>query len=119
MKRLIFGAAGVAVVALACGTASADHGYRGHDGPHGDISLHFHQHYHSGNSYRGGYSRSYTPSYQPRSFGSYGRRGYGSYGNSFSEAARQVREAHSRYRFNTHPRSYYNTPRYHYRLGGW
>ena len=111
MKRLIFGAAGVAVVALACGTASADHGYRGHDGPRGDISLHFHQHHHYGNSNGRGYSRSYSHSYQPRSYGQ--RRYGGSYGNSFSEAARQVREAHSRHRFNTHPRSYYNAPRYH------
>jgi hypothetical protein len=100
MRRLILGLAAVAVIALACGTALADHGHRGG-----------HQRYGYGNSYRGGYSYSWN--------GSYGWGGYGRFGNSFSEAARDVREAHSRYGFNTHPRSYYNAPDYRYYYWRW
>ena len=36
-----------------------------------------------------------------------------------SYAARQIREAHSRYRFYTHPRSIYNSPPRRYDYRGW
>ena len=104
MRRLIFGAAAIAVVALACGRASADYGYRGYYGPRGRGSFDFRQPYYQPYQYP---ARAYYPS------------PYGYYGDSFSETARQIREAHSRYRFYTHPRSIYNSPPRRYDYRGW
>ncbi len=42
----------------------------------------------------------------------YGRGGYGYAADTFSRSAADVRAAHSRYGFSTHPRSYYNAPYY-------
>lgn len=101
MRRLTLGLPAALIVALACGAAWADRGHRGH-GQHGRYG-------HSGGS-------SY---YQQRSYGGGGWNGYGGYRDAFSDAAREVREAHSRYGFNTHPRSYYNAPDARYYYWGW
>lgn len=45
-------------------------------------------------------------------YGGAGRGGYGRAADSFSRAAAEVRSAHSRYNYNTHPRSFYNVPEY-------
>ena len=99
MRRLIFGAAVIAVVALACDRASAQYGYRG---PRARGAYYFRQ-----------------PYYQPYHYRAYYPSRYGHYGESFNEMSRQIRAAHSRYRFNTHPRSKYNSPPHRYDYWGW
>jgi hypothetical protein len=44
----------------------------------------------------------------------YGRGGYGYARGSFDSATAEVRAAHSRYAYKTHPRSYYNLPAYQF-----
>ncbi|MHC4177459.1 MAG: hypothetical protein ACYSWU_08130 [Planctomycetota bacterium] len=99
MRRLVLTLTTLAVVGLAAGTALAGHGYRG---------------------YGRGYGRNVYGGY-----GGYGRHQYSrswgpSFGSSlFSQQVRRVQANHSRYRYNYHPRSYYNSPPHRYDYWGW
>ncbi len=73
--------------------------------------------YVNNNNYNGG-SNGYRGRNYDRGYQSY--RGYSSRSRGFethSEAVARIRAAHSRYRTNYHPRSYYNSPPYYERRG--
>ncbi len=97
MRRLLLAAAVLAALAFSVDAAQA--AGRGH------------RHYAPSH-----YGYDYYESYRPYGY----RHGYGyRYRNrGFDRAAEEVRQAHSRYRLNTHPRSYFNAapPRYYW---GW
>jgi len=80
MRRVVLTFAALVTVGLATGTAWARHGYSGY-GP--------------------GNYRSYNSSYSSWDYGGV---------NSHAAAVRRIMAAHSRYRFNPHPRSMYNAP---------
>jgi len=88
MRHLFLAVATAATLGLACGTVRAD------------------------NWYRDGYGSNYPPNY------GYQVNNYNyNYGNwpqpyyeSFDEAARRIRAAHSRYRYFTHPLALDNSP---------
>ena len=92
MRRVLLTLAVVALFAAATQTASAAtyrRGFAGHPATTG--------------YYQGRYWS--TPSrYQP---------------SPHDEAVRRIRAAHSRYRYNTHPRSLYNSPPHPYDYWGW
>ncbi len=97
MRRLVLCLAVTATLAMTAGSATAANRYRGYRHP----------------AYYGP-----RPAYNTHRGHEYGY-GYGYRSDAFGEAARQVRAAHSRYRYNTHPRSYYNSPPNRYDTWRW
>jgi len=93
MRRVVLTLAALTAVALTTGTTLAGHGYGG---------------------YAGGYygARTYRP-YQGRSSWEYGGV------NSHAAAVKRITAAHSRYRYNPHPRSFYKSPPHRYDFWGW
>ncbi len=57
-----------------------------------------------------GYRRDYGYDYRPYRYRSYSSRGF----ETHNEAVARIQAAHSRYRTNYHPRSYYNSPPHYY-----
>ncbi len=92
MKKALCTLAVVAIVTLVSSTALAEPGrYRGY----------------SGYSYGGGYGHG---GYYGHGYGG----GYRYRSNSHSDAVLRIQANHSRYRYYSHPRSYYNSPPYRY-----
>ena len=98
MRRVVLTLAAFAVVGLATSLAHAGHGSRG-----SSVSFYYYQPY-----------RPMTPYYSSR-----GRGGYGFHMDTHAQAVRRIKATHSRWRYNTHPRSLQNGPPHPYDYYGW
>jgi len=88
MRRLVLTAVVAAVLGLGCGTVGAD-------------------------TYGDNYGPNYAPNYGYQANNSYyggWRQPYYAGPESYAEAARRIKAAHSRYRYFTHPLSLQNAP---------
>ncbi|NQU20169.1 MAG: hypothetical protein HQ567_02725 [Candidatus Nealsonbacteria bacterium] len=110
MRRVLLTLAVLAIVGLAAETASAWHGPNQRGGPQAYGGY-------------GNYGTNYYP-YRPPTSQAYMYPGhYGGYSSqqvqSFPASVARIMAAHSRYRYQAHPRSFYNEPPPGYYRRGW